>query len=78
MGKLTTLRRIIQATFFILIVYLGVIGIQNLNLALEASQAESEGNALVASPSGYYEVTDTYGPVKTCRYVAGNVRLFKA
>ena len=77
MGKLTTLRRASQIIFFLLIVFIGVIGLQNLNMALKASQVESEGNALVASPTGYYEVTDTYGPVKTCRYVAGDARLFK-
>jgi len=77
MGKLTYMRRASQITFFFLIVYIGVIGIQNLNLALKASQAEAEGSSLVASPSGYYEVTDTYGPVKTCRYIAGDARLFK-
>ncbi|MEM7816208.1 MAG: 4Fe-4S binding protein [Candidatus Aenigmatarchaeota archaeon] len=77
MGKISYLRRTSQIVFFFLIVYIGIIGIESLNLMLRTSQAEKEGNTLVASPSGYYELTDTYGPVKTCRYIAGDARLFK-
>ena len=79
MGRVNTLRRISQVAFLFLIVYIGVIGIENLGLALKASEAEAleQENALTASPSGYYEILDTYGPVKTCRYVAGDARLFK-
>jgi polyferredoxin len=77
MGKLNVLRRISQVTFFLLIVYIGMVGIQNLGIALEASMAEEADIAITTSPTGYYEILDTYGPVKTCRYVSGDARLFK-
>ena len=79
MEKVNALRRTSQIFFFILIVYMGVIGAQNLGLAMEQSQTDEleQGSALTATPSGYYEILDTYGPVKTCRYVSGDTRLFK-
>ena len=75
MVKVTILRRICQITFFFLIVYLGVAGVQSLGLALKASQEDVLEGALTAQAD--LEVLDTYGPVKTCRYVSGDARLFK-
>jgi polyferredoxin len=78
MPSATTLRRISQASFFVLIVYIGIIGVQNLGMAFTTSEGDEEGvTSLVASPSGYVELLDTYGPSKTCRYAAGDARLFK-
>ena len=40
MGKVTVLRRVSQITFFFLIVYLGVIGIQGLGMVFQTSEAD--------------------------------------
>ena len=78
MVSISTLRRISQVAFFILIVYIGVIGIQNLGLAFEMSQGDDAEQGVIAEPTpDKMEILNQYGPVKTCRYVSGDARLFK-
>lgn len=67
MVKINTLRRSVQIISFFLIVYLGVIGLRNIISAIPEKSVAT----------GYTEILDTYGPVKTCRYVSGDIRLFK-
>ena len=78
MVKISTLRRISQVTFFILIVYIGVVGIQNLGLAFETAQTDAAEQGVIGEPvPDKIEILDQYGPVKTCRYVSGDARVFK-
>ena len=78
MVRVNTLRRTSQIIFFFLIVYVGVIGIETLGLVFLEAEADSseQANALVSFGQGKTDILNTYGPVKTCRYVAGDARLF--
>jgi polyferredoxin len=67
MVKINTLRRTVQIISFLLIVYIGVVGIRKIFPGLPEK----------STATGYTEILDTYGPVKTCRYISGDVRIFE-
>lgn len=82
--RITPLRRIIQIISFILIVYAGFLGIQQIDIATLPFIEPGEGFTpeerveLLKAPQGYTQVFDTYLPPKTCRFIAGESRLFRA
>ena len=74
---MNTVRRTSQIISLILIVYIGSIGIQSLGFVFSSDvDASEQGSALISSGSDKLDILNAYGPVKTCRYVAGDTRLF--
>lgn len=81
--RITFLRRIVQITSFILIVYAGFLGLQQIDITALPFVEPGEGFTpeerveLLKAPEGYTQAFDTYLPPKTCRFIAGESRLFR-
>jgi polyferredoxin len=80
--RITTLRRLVQVVSFFVILYIGFLGIQQIDIAVlpfiePAEDFPKERIELLEAPSGYTQVFDTYLPLKTCRFIAGESRLFR-
>ncbi|MEM7816207.1 MAG: 4Fe-4S binding protein [Candidatus Aenigmatarchaeota archaeon] len=79
--KLSTTRHISQILFFLLIIYTSLFIVTQIDTWVFPFV---EPNPDVARPewynppTKYVEVLDTYGPVKTCRFIGGESRLFRA
>ena len=81
MVKVSTLRRVSQVFFFIILVYTSYIIVAQVDTALFPFVVPDESvqrPEWYAPPTKYVEVLDTYGPVKTCRFIGGESRLFRA
>jgi polyferredoxin len=82
MGKITLWRRVVQVVSFIILLYAGFLGIQQVDISVlpfieppEVFAPEERIEPLVP-PAGYVQILDTYTPAKTCRFIAGE-RLFR-
>ena len=78
--KVSTLRRISQIFFFVLLVftsYIIVIQIDTPLFPFIESPQDYEYPEWYNPPAKYVQVLDTYGPVKTCRFIGGESRVFR-
>jgi ferredoxin-type protein NapH len=81
MIKSSTARRISQTIFFILIVYTFLFYVGTIKTSIFPFVQPNENitrPSWYAPPTKYVEVFDTYGPTKTCRFIGGDSRLFRA
>jgi len=78
--SITTLRRISQVFFFLLLVYGGYLMLPQVDtdlLPFVQNNPDYKKISSLEAPQGYTEVFDTYTPFRTCRYLDGN-RIFRA
>ena len=81
MVKASTLRRISQVFFFIILIYTPFIFVAQIDTIIfpfiEANP-DVPRPEWYNPPTEYEQVFDTYGPVKTCRFIGGESRVFRA
>ncbi len=83
MGKITTIRRIVQIIFFIFFLYGGYfISVEHVDSALmpfiTAPGDKSVKPDNIDPKTNYDQVFDSYFPTRTCRYIGGETRTFRA
>lgn len=84
MRKIILLRRFIQVICFFLLLYGGFLGIRQVETRVlpfvepPPGFGTEERIVPLQAPAGYIQVFDTYLPNKSCRFIAGEGRLFRA
>lgn len=80
MDKVSLLRRISQIFFFFMLVFTSFIIVIQIDTPLFPfieSPQDYEYPDWYNPPAKYVQVLDTYGPVKTCRFIGGESRVFR-
>jgi hypothetical protein len=81
MGKITTIRRIVQVVSFFLLVYISILSLNQVNTKYVPFIEPPEGIERpdwYDPPAEYTEIFDTYLPAMSCRFISGQTRLFRA
>ena len=81
MVNVSTLRRASQVFFFIILVWTSWFTVVQINtelLPFIEPNADVPKPEWYNPPADYVQVLDAYGPVKTCRFIGGESRVFRA
>jgi ferredoxin-type protein NapH len=81
--RIGTIRRIVQISLFVVLIYAGfVITANHLGSSIfPFIKPPAQGNVkpdYITPRTNYTEVFDTYLPIKTCRYIGSDTRVFRA